>query len=106
MACLRKHPTPLGGPPAPAGPESSTDAKADRLRPDCALPHHLHRARQNRSGKPMDAELRHQPVRRRIVLDHLRSGAGLALLPVFVGFDVLFPFTELRPKKYQLSSRF
>ncbi|WP_170964923.1 MULTISPECIES: hypothetical protein [unclassified Rhizobium] len=41
-----------------------------------------------------------------VVLDHLRSGSNLALLPVFVGFDVLFPFTELRPKKYQLSSRF
>ncbi|WP_434732816.1 hypothetical protein NL154_13605 [Rhizobium sp. YTUHZ044] len=34
---MRKHPTPLGGPPAAAGPESSTDTKADRLRPDCAL---------------------------------------------------------------------
>ncbi|MBB4477530.1 hypothetical protein [Rhizobium etli] len=54
----------------------------------------------------MDAELRHRPDRRRVVLDHLRSGSDLALLPVFVGLDVLFPFTELRPKKYQLSSRF
>ncbi|KKZ86207.1 hypothetical protein RPHASCH2410_CH18245 [Rhizobium phaseoli Ch24-10] len=56
--------------------------------------------------KLMDAELRHRPDRRRVVLNHLRSGSNLALLPVFVGFDVLFPFTELRPKKYQLSSRF
>uniref|UniRef100_UPI003F294287 hypothetical protein n=1 Tax=Rhizobium sp. F40D2 TaxID=3453141 RepID=UPI003F294287 len=54
----------------------------------------------------MDAELRHQPDRRRVVLSIiLEAVPALALLPVFVGFDVLFPFAKLMPKKYQLSSR-
>ncbi|WP_037094116.1 hypothetical protein [Rhizobium leguminosarum] len=54
----------------------------------------------------MDAELRHQPDGRRVVFSIiLEAVPAWLLLPVFVGFDLLFPWTELRPKKYQLSSR-
>ncbi|ANM11480.1 MULTISPECIES: hypothetical protein [unclassified Rhizobium] len=55
----------------------------------------------------MDAELRPQPDgpagRFSIILEAVPAWFDL---PVFVGFDALFPFAELSPKKYQLSSRF
>ncbi|WP_126907980.1 hypothetical protein [Rhizobium chutanense] len=82
------------------------DAKADRLRPDCArLAGDLHRTRRNHGKADGYLNSTAGPTGRRHSGNHPRSSSGLAFLPVFVGFEMLFPFVELRPKKYQLSSR-
>jgi len=56
------------------------------------LPGGLHRAWRNDEGKPMDAWTQPLATRAgRCPCNHPRSGSGLALLPVFVGFGTLFP---------------
>jgi hypothetical protein len=45
------------------------------------------------------------PAMRIAVCTFLEAWPALLSLPVFTCLDTLFPFPELRPKKYQLSSR-
>jgi len=56
----------------------------------------LHRAWRNDEGKPMATRTPPLPWRACwCSCNHPRSGSGLVLLPVFVGFETLFPFAEL-----------